>query len=150
MKAFICGLVLLALLVCPVSAFIANDTDMHFKSPTYIPYQYELFLIGMGIACWFLMKYFNDLEVLFGFIAILIFGATAWLAAYISVDNTFPVVHTHTGVTTLIYTTQVTPQPILQIILVVCFLFAIIAEIYVVFLRESDKTIDKQSLVKRG
>jgi hypothetical protein len=149
MKAIICGLVLLVLLACPVSAYIANSssvitsyTDTQFASQQYIPYQYEILLIGLGVACWVLMKYAQELEVMFGLLAIIIWGAAAWFAAYMSINEVFTLVDMTTGTTTVLYTQFVTPQPILQVILVVCFLFAIIIEVYVLFLRSADKATD--------
>jgi hypothetical protein len=95
------------------------------------------------------MKYFQELEVIFGFLAILAFGAAAWFAAYMSIDRVFTIVDT-TGATTVLYAVQVTPQPVLQVVLIVCFLFAIVAEVYVVFLRTADTVTEKQSLLKRS
>lgn len=156
MKAIICGLILLALLICPVTAYIANSssvitsyTDTRFLPSTYIPYEYELLLIGLGFTCWFLMKYFAELEVLFGLLAILVFGAAAWLSAYVSKNDVFTMLDPITNDTTILYTQLVTPQPILQVILVVCFLFAIIAEVYVLFLRAADKVTDEGLLGKQ-
>lgn len=150
MKAIICGLVLLVLLVCPVTAYIANSssvitsyTDTQFANQQYIPYQYEVMLIGLGVACWVLMKYVADLEVLFGLLAIIVFGAASWFAAYMSINEVFTLVDMTTGTTTVLYTQFVTPQPILQVILVVCFLFAIVIEAYVLFLRSADKVTDE-------
>ena len=156
MKAILICLLVALFLMSPVSAYIANSssvvtsyTDVQFKSSSYIPYQYEALLIGFALICWVLMKYIQDLEVIFGFLAILAFGAAAWFAAYMSIDRVFTIVDT-TGATTVLYATQVTPQPVLQVILVVCFLFAIIVELYVVFLRQADTVTDKQSLLKRS
>lgn len=129
----------LILLVSSVSATL----DTQYLPSTYIPYQYEFLLIGLGFLCWFLMKYFADLEVVFGIVAIIIFGAASWLAAYMCIENVF-----YDG-TTVVYTQLVTPQPILQLILIVCFLFAVIAEVYVLFLRAADKKTD-EGLSNRG
>lgn len=152
MKLVILGLLLL-LLVVPSSAYIANSssvltsyTDTQFANQQYIPYQYEIMLIGLGVACWFLMRYAPDLEVLFGLLAIIIFGAAAWFAAYMSINEVFTLVDMTTGTTTVLYTQFVTPQPILQIILSVCFLFAIVIELYVVFLREADKKLEAANI----
>ena len=153
MRTLLIVLLIGLLLVSPVSAFIANSssvvtsyTDTQFSNPTYIPYQYEIVLICLGVACWILMRYYQDLEVLFGLLSIIIFGAAAWFAAYMSINEVFTVVDMTTGGTTILYTQFVTPQPTLQIILVVCFLFAIVAEIYVTFLRTADTKIDKSGL----
>jgi hypothetical protein len=67
-----------------------------------------------------------------------------------SINEVFTVVDMTTGMTTVLYTQFVTPQPILQIILVVCFIFAIIMELYVVFLRESDKKLDAAGTGRKG
>ena len=123
----------LILLVSSVSATV----DTQFLPTTYIPYQYEILLIGMGFACWILMKYAQELEVLFGLLAIIIWGAAAWFAAYMCIENVF-----YNG-TTVVYSQLVTPQPILQVILAVFFIFAIIIEVYVWVLRDADKITDK-------
>lgn len=157
MKAFICGLILLAFLICPVTAYIANSssvitsyTDTQVGNQNYIPFEYELFLIGMAFFCWVLMRYAQELEILFGLLAIIIFGASAWFAAFMSKNDAITIVDGTTGGTTILYTQFVTPQPMLQIILVVCFLFAIIIELYVWVLRDSDKTIDAGNIRKRA
>lgn len=149
MKTIICGLVLLVLLGYPVSAYIANSssvitsyTDTQIGNQQYMPYQYELFLIGMAFACWVLMIYARELEILFGLLAIIIFGAASWFAAYMSFNDAITIVDGTTGGTTILYTQFVTPQPLLQIILLVCFLFAIVIELYIWVLRDSDKAID--------
>jgi hypothetical protein len=123
----------LILLVSSVTAAV----DTQFLPTTYIPYQYEFLLIGMGFLCWALMRYAPELEVLFGLLAILIFGASAWLAAYMCIENVF-----YDG-TEVMYSQLITPQPILQLILVVMFLFAIIIEVYVMFLRKADEETNK-------
>lgn len=156
MKLFILG-VLLLLLIAPASAYIANTsevmtsyTDTQFANQNYIPYQYEMMLIGLGVMCWILMRYAQDLEVLFGLLAIIIFGAAAWFAAYMSINEVFTLVDMTNGETTVLYTQFVTPQPILQIILVVCFLFAIIIELYTLFLREADKKLELERTGRKG
>jgi hypothetical protein len=156
MKLFILG-VLLLLLIAPASAYIANAsgvmtsyTDTQFANQNYIPYQYEMMLIGLGVVCWILMRYAQDLEVLFGLLAIIIFGAAAWFAAYMSINEVFTLVDMTNGETTVLYTQFVTPQPILQIILVVCFLFAIIIELYTLFLREADKKLELERTGRKG
>ena len=156
MKLFILGILLL-LLIVPASAYIANTsevmtsyTDTKFANQNYIPYQYEMMLIGLGVTCWVLMRYAQDLEVIFGLLAIIIFGAAAWFAAYMSINEVFTLVDMTNGETTVLYTQFVTPQPILQIILVVCFLFAIIIELYILFLREADKKIDLERTGRQG
>jgi len=158
MKTIICGLILLALLLTlPVSAYIANSssvitsyTDTQVGNQNYIPFEYELFLIGMAFTCWFLMKYAQELEILFGLLAIMLFGASAWFAAFMSKNDAITIVDGTTGGTTILYTQFVTPQPMLQIILIVCFIFAIIIEMYIWVLRDTDKKIDAGSLRKRN
>ena len=156
MKLFILGILLL-LLIAPTSAYIANTsevmtsyTDTQFANQNYIPYQYEMMLIGLGVMCWILMRYAQDLEILFGLLAIIIFGAAAWFAAYMSINEVFTLVDMTNGETTVLYTQFVTPQPILQIILVVCFLFAIIIELYTLFLREADKKLELERTGRKG
>jgi hypothetical protein len=128
-KILVCMILLMGLIIVPASAAV----DTQFLPSTYIPYQYEFLLIGMGFLCWALMKYAQELEVLFGLLSIIIFGASAWLSAYMCIENVF-----YDG-TTVMYSQLVTPQPVLQIILVVCFLFSIIGEVYVWVLRDADK-----------
>jgi len=156
MKLFILGILLL-LLIAPTSAYIANAsgvmtsyTDTQFANQNYIPYQYEMMLIGLGVMCWILMRYAQDLEILFGLLAIIIFGSAAWFAAYMSINEVFTLVDMTNGETTVLYTQFVTPQPILQIILVVCFLFAIIIELYTLFLREADKKLELERTGRKG
>ena len=156
MKLFILGILLL-LLIAPTSAYIANAsgvmtsyTDTQFANQNYIPYQYEMMLIGLGVMCWILMRYAQDLEILFGLLAIIIFGSAAWFAAYMSINEVFTLVDMTNGETTVLYTQFVTPQPILQIILVVCFLFAIIIELYTLFLREADKKLELERTGRNG
>ena len=156
MKLFILGILLL-LLIAPTSAYIANAsgvmtsyTDTQFANQNYIPYQYEMMLIGLGVMCWILMRYAQDLEILFGLLAIIIFGSAAWFAAYMSINEVFTLVDMTNGETTVLYTQFVTPQPILQIILVVCFLFAIIIELYILFLREADKKLELERTGRKG
>ena len=107
-------------------------------------------LIGLGVMCWILMRYAQDLEILFGLLAIIIFGSAAWFAAYMSINEVFTLVDMTNGETTVLYTQFVTPQPILQIILVVCFLFAIIIELYTLFLREADKKLELERTGRKG
>jgi uncharacterized membrane protein len=139
LSAIVLVIIGLVLLVSSVSATI----DTQFLPSTYIPYQYEVLLIGLGFTCWFLMKYFSDLEVVFGLAAVIIFGAAAYMAAYMCIENVF-----YDG-TTVTYTQLVTPEPVLQIILIACFLFAVIIEVYVLFLRTADKKTD-EGLSKGG
>jgi hypothetical protein len=145
------------LFAIPASAYIANSssvitsyTDTQFANQNYIPYQYEFLFIVLGLVCWAFMKYNAELEVLFGLLAAILFGMSAYLAAYISIDDAITVIDGTTGETTILYTQLVTPQPMLQIFLTVCFLFAIIIEIYILFLRTSDKTVDAEGTGRRG
>lgn len=109
----------------------------------YTPNEYVYVIILIGFAGWVLMTYNKELEVLFGFLSILSFGAAAWLSAYMTIESSDFVVNGTQIV--YVHSQVVTPQPILQIIMVVCFIFAILAEIYVVFLRESDKKLDAKT-----
>jgi hypothetical protein len=155
MKKYAIVLILLLTLVClPASAYIANSSTVlesyvstQFLNQNYLPYQYEILLIAMGFTCWVLMKYHQELETMYGMIAILIFGASAWFAAYMSMIDMVTLVDPADNTTTILYTQLVTPQPTLQVILIVCFLFAIIIEIYILFLRGADKSLDSQGLV---
>jgi len=155
MERYAIVLLLLLMVMCvPVSAYIANSsgviesyTDTRFANQNYLPYQYEILLIAMAFSCWVLMKYHQELETIYGLIAILLFGAAAWFSAYLSIIDMVALVDTSDGTTTILYTQLVTPQPVFQVILIVCFLFAIIIEIYVLFLRGADKSIDSQGMV---
>jgi len=143
-------ILLMGVFIFPVSAFVANSssvvtsyTDTTFLPPTYIPYEYEIALVAFGCFMLVLMRYFSELEVLFGLCAIIVFGAAAWLAAYVAKIDVFTMLDPVTNETTILYTQLVTPQPMMQVILVVAFLFSVIAEIYVMFLRNADRETDK-------
>jgi hypothetical protein len=132
------------LLLC---SSVSATTDMQILETTYMPYQYEMLFIVIAFSGIALMKLYQELEVLFGLIGILSFGVAAWFAPYICFVETF-VIANSTGVETL-HTQVVTPQPVLQVLLVVCFLFAIVAELYVLFLRDADKILDSTQLIEQ-
>lgn len=126
---------------------ITDITSVAFAGQNYIPWEYEAGIILIGFLCWLLMKYMEDLEVVFGFLAIIIFGIAAYFAAYMAMIENNIIVNTITENVTVVHTQYVTPQPILQIFLIVCFLFAIIIEVYVVFLRQADKKLESSNFV---
>lgn len=123
---------------------VALQSASYLHDAQYMPAEYVYALILIGFIGWALLCINKDLEVLFGFISIIAFGAAAWFAAYMTIETSGVVV---VGTTiTYVHSQVVTPQPILQIIMVVCFLFAIMAEVYVVFLREADKKLDTKPI----
>jgi hypothetical protein len=144
---FILAILLIAPVTAAFPASITNATTTQFADKSYIPWEYEVVIIAMGLCCWGLMKYIEELEVLFGFLAIIVFGVAAYFAAYMAKIESNVLVDSTTGVVTVMYSQYITPQPILQVVLVVCFLFAIVAEVYVVFLREADKKLESTNFV---
>lgn len=130
----------LLLLVSSVTATI----DTQFLPETYIPYQYEFLLIGIGVSFFIAMWFTKESDILIGLLSVIFLGASAWFAAYMCIENVF-----YDG-TTVTYTQLVTPEPVLQVILVVCFLFAIVSTVYVWALRNADKVLEQQPLMRRG
>jgi hypothetical protein len=144
---FILAILFVAPVMAAFPASITNTTTTQFADKSYIPWEYEVVIIAMGICCWALMKYIEELEVLFGFLAIIVFGVAAYFAAYMCRIDSNVLVDSTSGAVTVMYSQYITPQPILQVVLVVCFLFAIIAEVYIVFLREADKKVETTNFV---
>ena len=128
------------------SVTLLSSTYLH--DPNYIPSQYFLLLVIMGFVCWFLLSYNKELEIIFSLISVIAFGAAAWFAAYITTEAS--AITVIDGVPTTVYAQVVVPQPGIQIIMVVCFLFSIVITVYVWMLRDMDKKTDAQSLMKRG
>jgi uncharacterized membrane protein YccC len=104
--------------------------------------------IAIGFICWYLLTINKELEILFSLVSVISFGLSAWYSAYITSESSAIVIMD--GVATSVYSQVVTPQPALQIMMVVCFLFSIVITIYVWLLRDADKKTDSQSLMKRG
>jgi glucan phosphoethanolaminetransferase (alkaline phosphatase superfamily) len=127
---------------------VTSYTDSEFAGTQYMPYQYEVLFIAIGFFCLVVMKYCQEIEVLLGLLSLIAFGIAAWFAPYICITDVFPVVDNTDGTTTVLYTQYVTPEPILQMFLVLCFLFAVIATIYVTFLRQADQVLDNAELIK--
>lgn len=136
-------LIITLLLVCSTCASATTDTQI--LDTTYMPYQYEILFIVVAFFSLALMKLYQELEVLFGLIGLISFGIAAWFAPYIAFVETF--VLTNTTGTEILHTQVVSPQPILQILLIVCFLFTLIAELYVLFLRDADHILDSANLI---
>jgi len=126
------------------SSDIILSSTSYLHDPNYIPAQYVLIFIAIGFLCWCLLSYNKELEILFSLVSILSFGAAAWFAAYMTVESATIIVKD--GVATSVYSQVVTPQPGLQIIMIVCFLFSIIITIYLLFLRDADKKMDASSV----
>ena len=126
-----------------LSTVVLQSTS-YLHDAQYMPAEYVYALILIGFIGWALLCINKDLEVLFGFLSIISFGASAWYAAYMTIETSGVVV---VGTTiTYVHSQILTPQPVLQIILVVCFIFSILAEIYVVFLREADKQLEVKKI----
>jgi len=128
------------------NVLLSSNTYLH--DPSYIPSQFFWMIVIMGFTCWFLLSYNKELEILFGLLSVICFGAATWFAAYITSEAS--AITTIDGITTTIYAQTIVPQPGLQIIMVVCFLFSIVIVLYVWILRETDKKMDSQSIMKRG
>lgn len=146
--------ILILLLCSSVSAFIANSstvmtsyTDTQFSGKNYMPYQYEILFIAIAFICLIGMKINQEIEVLLGIISTIAFGVSAWFAPYLCIYDVFTVVDNRDGSATVLYTQFVTPEPILQVLMIVCFLFSFIYLIYVIFLRDADKGMSASDII---
>lgn len=139
---------LLALTICPSVLAATTSTTTVADWDGNMPYNIYLLFVVIGFGTLILMKYNQEIEVLLGCCSTLAFGIVMWYSAYISNTDVFAMVAAD-GSMDIAYSNIVTPQPVLQVFFGVCFLFAMIYTIYVMFLRKADSELDKKS-VPRG
>lgn len=125
-----------------------NETVTIIASANYFPVHFFYLLIAIGFVCLIAMKYYQDVEVLFGLASVISFGVAAYEAPYVYTSEISTIlINATSGELKTVYTQIVQPQPVLQVFLAVLFLFALIMTLYVTFLRNADSVVDKTNLI---
>ena len=128
-----------------------NQTVTLFASASYFPEHYFFLIIAIAFVALIASKYYTDIEVLLSLIATIAFGISSWEASYVFTDEVSTAITNATsGELTTVYVQIVHPSSVLQIFLVVCFLFSLITTIYITFLRNADKVVDAEGARGRG
>lgn len=145
---FIASLVL-AVIVSPASAIITNNTantayysegvtlisGSYAHDAGFMPEDYVKVLIFLGIICWILSIAAPVCQDLFCILTPGFFGASTWYAGYMT-KETLSVITTTSG-TSIIHTEIITPEPVLQLLLLAATIFSLLSGIFIVFVQPS-------------
>jgi len=123
------------------------SSTMYLHDSNYMPIQFLFLFIAIGFISWYLLSINKDFEILFGITSIFGFGVALWYSAYVTLETSEVAIVG--GVATYVYSQVVAPQPVLQVVMVVCFLFSIIITVYITFLRDTAKKLESGDIMRR-
>lgn len=134
MKKVILILIACAMLITSVSAeVLTNYSGTQVAPSMYIPWEYVAVVALIGIVCLIASQMFEDIRVILGMISTMAFVFCTWGAGSMAVISSFTVIDQLTGESEVHLMTAATPQPMLQLLFGVLFLFSLVLTGYMWF-----------------